>query len=50
MEQLNGIRETAFVYPQAKGQPPKLSYSISHLNKTQKQLYDLLKLARFRQS
>lgn len=50
MEQLNGIRETACVYPQAKGQPPKLSYSISHLNKTQKQLYDLLKLARFRQS
>jgi len=50
MEQLNGIRETACVYPQAKGQPPKLSYSISHLNKTQKQLYDLLKLAHFRQS
>lgn len=50
MEQLNGIRETACVYPQAKGRPPKLSYSISHLNKTQKQLYDLLKLARFRQS
>jgi transposase len=50
MEQLNGIRETACVYPQAKGRPPKLSYSISHLNKMQKQLYDLLKLARFRQS
>jgi len=50
MEQLNGIRETACVYPQGKGQPPKLSYSMSHLNNTQKQLYDLLKLARFRQS
>jgi len=50
MEQLNGIRETACVYPQSKGQPPKLSYSISRLNKTQKKLYDLLKLARFRQS
>lgn len=50
MEQLNGIRETACVYPQGKGQPPKLSYSISRLNKTQKQLYDLLELARFRQS
>lgn len=50
MEQLNGIRETASVYPQGKGQPPKLSYSISRLNKTQKKLYDLLKLARFRQS
>lgn len=50
MEQLNGIRETACVYPQGKGQPPKLSYSMSRLNKTQKKLYDLLKLARFRQS
>ena len=50
MEQLNGIRETACVYPQGKGQPPKLSYSISRLNKTQKKLYDLLKLARFRQN
>lgn len=50
MQQLNGIRETASVYPQGKGQPPKLSYSISRLNKTQKKLYDLLKLARFRQS
>jgi len=49
MQQLNGIRETASVYPQGKGQPPKLSYSISRLNKTQKKLYDLLKLARFRQ-
>ena len=50
MEQLNGIRETTSVYPQGKGQPPKLSYSISRLNKTQKKLYDLLELARFRQS
>jgi len=50
MEQLNGIRETACVYPQGKGRPPKLSYSMSRLNKTQKKLYDLLKLARFRQS
>ena len=50
MQQLNGIRESASVYPQGKGQPPKLSYSISRLNKTQKKLYDLLKLARFRQS
>ena len=50
MEQLNAIRETASVYPQGKGQPPKLSYSISRLNKTQKKLYDLLELARFRQS
>jgi len=50
MEQLNGIRETACVYPQGKGQPPKLSYSISRLNKTQKKLYNLLDLGRFRQS
>ncbi len=50
MEQLNGIRETASVYPQGKGQPPKLSYSISRLNKTQKKLYNLLDLSRFRQN
>lgn len=50
MEQLNGIRETACVYPQGKGQPPKLSYSISRLNKTQKKLYKLLDLGRFRQN
>jgi len=50
MEQLNGIRETASVYPQGKGQPPKLSYSISRLNKTQKKLYNLLDLGRFRQN
>ncbi len=31
-------------------QPPKLSYSISRLNETQKKLYDLLDLGRFRQS
>lgn len=48
MEQLNGIRQTACVYPQGKGQPPKLSYSISRLNKTQEKLYSLLRLARFR--
>ena len=50
MEQLNGIRETACVYPQGKGQPPNLSYSISRLNKTQKKLYNLLDLGHFRQS
>jgi len=50
MEQLNGIRETACVYPQGKGQPPKLSYSMSRLNKTQKKLYNLLNLSRFRQN
>ncbi|MEA3507708.1 MAG: IS1634 family transposase [Synergistota bacterium] len=43
------IRETMSVYPQRKGKIPKLSYSLSHLNKLQKQLYDLLKLDRFRQ-
>ena len=31
MEQLNGIRETACVYPQAKGQPAKPSSLISRL-------------------
>lgn len=50
MEQLNGIRQTVCVYPQAKGQPPKLSYSMSRLNKTQEKLYNLLKLACFRHS
>jgi transposase len=49
MEQLHGIRETACIFPQGKGQPPKLSYSISRLNETQKKLYDLLDLSRFRQ-
>lgn len=50
MKHLSGIRETINIYPQGDGQPPKLSYSISHLNKIQKRLYDLLLLDRFLQS
>jgi len=50
MKNLNGIRETISVYPQKKNKPPELSYSISHLNKTQKTLYDLFDLDRFRQN
>jgi len=50
MKNLNGIRETISVYPQKKNHPPKLSYSISHLNPTQKTLYDLLDLDRSRQT
>ena len=48
MTELSGIYETISVYPQRKQKQPRLSYSLSHLNETQKQLYDLLDLARFR--
>jgi len=50
IENLNGIRETISVYPQGPNNPPKLSYSLSHLNDIQKQLYNLLYLSRFRQT
>jgi len=50
MRNLCDIRETIHVYPQGKNKPPILSYSISHLSKTQKRLYDILQLDRFRQS
>jgi len=50
MKQLGKIRETISFYPQPDDKPPKLSYSISRLNKMQKQLYDTLDLARFRQN
>jgi transposase len=48
MKNLNGIRETISVHPQESNKPPKLSHSISRLNETQKKLYDLLRLHRFR--
>jgi transposase len=50
MSNLNAIRESIIVYPQAGGKTPKLSYSISRLTNIQKTLYDLLRLDRFRQS
>jgi len=50
MKQLGKIRETISIYPQPDDKPPKLSYSISRLNKMQKRLYDTLDLARFRQN
>jgi transposase len=50
MANLNEIRESIIVYPQSGGKPPKLSYSLSRLSKTQKTLYDLLCLDRFRQT
>jgi transposase len=50
MSNLNDIRESIIVYPQAGGKPPKLSYSISRLTEIQKKLYNLLHLDRFRQS
>jgi len=50
MKQLLKIRETISIYPQPDDKPPKLSYSISRLNKMQKRLYDTLDLARFRQN
>jgi transposase len=48
MEHLSGIYETISVYPQGRKAAPQLSYSLSHLNPTQKQLYELLDLGRFR--
>jgi len=48
MTELSGIYETISVYPQGKKRQPLLSYSLSHLNGTQKQLYNLLDLQRFR--
>jgi transposase len=48
--QLANIRETISVYPQRRGKSPQLSYALSHLNDTQKQLFRLLNLERYRQS
>jgi len=48
MEHLSGIYETISVYPQGRKEAPQLSYSLSHLSPTQKQLYELLDLGRFR--
>lgn len=49
LSELVNIRETISVYPQRRGKSPELSYALSHLNDTQKQLYRLLNLARYRQ-
>jgi transposase len=48
MKNLVEIEETLSVYPQGNNRPPKISYSMSHLNEVQKKLYDLLRLKRFR--
>jgi transposase len=48
LHQLRGIRETISVYPQSKNKSPKLSYALTHLNDTQKQLYHVLNLDRYR--
>lgn len=48
MTELSGIYETISVYPAGKRKKPRLSHSLSHLNETQKHLYDLLDLGRFR--
>lgn len=50
IKNLNGIRETISVYPQGTNKEPKLSYSISHLNETQKKLYNILRINRFSQN
>lgn len=50
IKHLNGIRETISVYPQKTNKKPKLSYSISHLNETQKRHYNILRLNRFSQN
>lgn len=48
IHQLRGIRETISVHPQGRGKSPKLTYSLTHLNDTQKQLYETLHLKRYR--
>ena len=48
LRQLSGIRETISVYPQSRGMSPKLTYSLTHLNDTQKKLYSALNLDRYR--
>lgn len=48
LRQLSGIRETISVYPQSRGMSPKLTYSLTHLNDTQKKLYSALNLDRHR--
>ena len=48
LRQLRGIRETISVYPQSRGRSPKLTYSLTHLNDTQKKLYSALNLKRYR--
>ena len=50
MKHLTGIRETISVYPQGANKSPKLSYSLSHLSKTQKTLFQLLHLDKFQQT
>lgn len=44
LRELSGIRETISVYPQSRGRPPKLTYSLTHFNDTQKKLYSALNL------
>jgi len=48
LRQLGGIRETISVYPQSRGRSPKLTYSLTHFNDTQKKLYSALDLKRYR--
>jgi transposase len=48
LRQLRGIRETISVYPQSRGGSPRLTYSLTHLNDTQKKLYSALDLKRYR--
>lgn len=50
MKNLNQIRETVSIYVQSKKKNPRLSYSISSMNKTQKQLYKMLDLEQYRQN
>ncbi len=48
LRQLRGIRETISVYPQSRSGSPRLTYSLTHLNNTQKQLYSALGLKQYR--
>lgn len=48
LRQLRGIRETISVYPPSRRGSPRLTYSLTHLNDTQKKLYRALDLKRYR--
>lgn len=50
IHQLRGIRETISVYPKSRGKAPALTYSLTHLNDTQQQLFRLLNLTRYRRT
>ena len=47
LEKLNDLQEATLLYPQEKAAPPQLSYCLVRQDRTQKQLFKLLNLARY---